>query len=90
MLFGVIEWHMHFIRRGFILLREVFHKLVVFLPELKFIQGATIGRRFFIDHGMGIVIGETCEIGDNVSIFQGVTLGGTGKEKGKTSPYDTR
>ena len=49
-------------------------------------QGARIGKGFFIDHGMGVVIGETTEIGDNVTIFQGVTLGGTGKEKGKRHP----
>lgn len=49
-------------------------------------QGATIGQGFFIDHGMGVVIGETTEIGDDVTIFQGVTLGGTGKEKGKRHP----
>ena len=48
--------------------------------------GATIGRRFVIDHGMGIVIGETTEIGDDVLIYQGVTLGGTGKDKGKRHP----
>ena len=48
--------------------------------------GATIGRRFFIDHGMGVVIGETTEIGDDVLIYQGVTLGGTGKDKGKRHP----
>jgi serine O-acetyltransferase len=48
--------------------------------------GATIGRRFFIDHGMGVVIGETCEIGDDVLLYQGVTLGGNGKEKGKRHP----
>lgn len=48
--------------------------------------GATIGRRFVIDHGMGIVIGETAEIGDDVLIYQGVTLGGTGKDKGKRHP----
>jgi len=48
--------------------------------------GALIGRRFFIDHGMGVVIGETSEIGDDVLIFQGVTLGGTGKEQGKRHP----
>lgn len=48
--------------------------------------GATIGRRLFIDHGMGVVIGETCEIGDDVILYQGVTLGGTGKEKGKRHP----
>ncbi len=48
--------------------------------------GAKIGRRLVIDHGMGIVIGETTEIGDDVLLYQGVTLGGTGKEKGKRHP----
>jgi serine O-acetyltransferase len=48
--------------------------------------GARIGRAFFIDHGMGVVIGETTEIGDYVTLFQGVTLGGTGKERGKRHP----
>ena len=48
--------------------------------------GASIGRGVFIDHGMGVVIGETSEIGDCVTLFQGVTLGGTGKEKGKRHP----
>ena len=48
--------------------------------------GATIGRGLFIDHGMGVVIGETAIIGDNCTIYQGVTLGGTGKEKGKRHP----
>ncbi|MBI3312062.1 MAG: serine O-acetyltransferase [Candidatus Omnitrophica bacterium] len=48
--------------------------------------GAVIGKGLFIDHGMGVVIGETAEIGNNVTIFQGVTLGGTGKEKGKRHP----
>ncbi|MCL6472919.1 MAG: serine O-acetyltransferase [Firmicutes bacterium] len=48
--------------------------------------GAKIGRRFFIDHGMGVVIGETTEIGDDVLLYQGATLGGTGKEKGKRHP----
>jgi len=47
---------------------------------------ATIGHRFFIDHGHGVVIGETAEIGDDVTIYQGVTLGGTGKDKGKRHP----
>ena len=47
---------------------------------------ATIGRRFFIDHGTGVVIGETTVIGDNVMIYQGVTLGGTGKDTGKRHP----
>ena len=48
--------------------------------------GATIGKSFFIDHGMGVVIGETAEIGNNCSIYQGVTLGGTGKDEGKRHP----
>ena len=48
--------------------------------------GATIGRRLFIDHGTGVVIGETTEIGDDCTIYQGVTLGGTGKDKGKRHP----
>lgn len=48
--------------------------------------GATIGRRLFIDHGSGVIIGETTVIGDNVTLYQGVTLGGTGKEQGKRHP----
>ncbi|MGL6173518.1 MAG: serine O-acetyltransferase EpsC [Cellulosilyticaceae bacterium] len=48
--------------------------------------GATIGKGFFIDHGMGVVIGETCEIGENVTLYHGVTLGGTGKDHGKRHP----
>lgn len=48
--------------------------------------GATIGRRLFIDHGMGVVIGETAEIGDDCTLYQGVTLGGTGKDSGKRHP----
>ena len=48
--------------------------------------GAKIGKRLFIDHGFGVVIGETAIIGDNVTIYHGVTLGGTGKEKGKRHP----
>ncbi|WP_339181366.1 serine O-acetyltransferase [Oceanobacillus sp. FSL W7-1293] len=57
-----------------------------FITGIEIHPGAKIGRRLFIDHGMGVVIGETCEIGDNVTIFQGVTLGGTGKEQGKRHP----
>ncbi|GAY77767.1 serine acetyltransferase [Sporolactobacillus inulinus] len=49
-----------------------------FFTGIEIHPGAVIGRRFFMDHGMGIVIGETCEIGDDVTLFQGVTLGGTG------------
>lgn len=48
--------------------------------------GATIGKNFFIDHGVGVVIGETAVVGDNCTIYQGVVLGGTGKEQGKRHP----
>lgn len=48
--------------------------------------GATIGKGLFIDHGSGVIIGETAELGDNVTLYQGVTLGGTGKERGKRHP----
>jgi serine O-acetyltransferase len=57
-----------------------------FLTGIEIHPGARIGHRFFIDHGMGVVIGETAEIGDDVLLYQGVTLGGTGNEKGKRHP----
>jgi serine O-acetyltransferase len=57
-----------------------------FMTGIDIHPGARIGRRFFIDHGMGVVIGETAEIGDDVLIYQNVTLGGTGKERGKRHP----
>ena len=57
-----------------------------FLTGIEIHPGATIGRRFFIDHGMGIVIGETTIIGDDVRMFHAVTLGGTGKDTGKRHP----
>lgn len=57
-----------------------------FLTGIEIHPGAKIGERFFIDHGMGVVIGETAEVGDDVLLYQGVTLGGTGKEKGKRHP----
>jgi serine O-acetyltransferase len=56
------------------------------LTGIEIHPGATIGKRFFIDHGMGVVIGETAEIGDDVLLYQGVTLGGTGKDTGKRHP----
>ncbi|MGE6386459.1 serine O-acetyltransferase [Pseudomonas sp. NPDC078416] len=56
------------------------------LTGIEIHPGATVGRRFFIDHGMGIVIGETAEIGDDVTLYQGVTLGGTSWNKGKRHP----
>lgn len=57
-----------------------------FLTGIEIHPGATIGKNLFIDHGTGVVIGETTEIGDNVTIYQGVTLGGTGKDTGKRHP----
>ena len=61
-------------------------QLARLLTGIEIHPGATIGKGFFIDHGMGVVIGETTEIGDNCSIYQGVTLGGTGKDVGKRHP----
>ena len=57
-----------------------------FVSGIEIHPGATIGRNLFIDHGMGVVIGETTIIGDNVTLYQGVTLGGTGKDTGKRHP----
>jgi len=57
-----------------------------FFTGIEIHPGATIGKGLFIDHGMGVVIGETAEIGDNCLLYQGVTLGGTGKDKGKRHP----
>src|SRR5208282_5574635 len=54
--------------------------------RLEIHPGAQLGRRLFIDHGVGVVIGETAVVGDDVTLYQGVTLGGTGKEKGKRHP----
>jgi len=71
---------------GFPVLARVISQLSRSLTGIEIHPGAKIGRRFFIDHGMGVVIGETAEIGDDVLIYQGVTLGGTGKEKGKRHP----
>ncbi len=59
---------------------------VKFFTGIEIHPGATIGKRFFIDHGMGVVIGETAIIGDDCTIYQGVTLGGTGKDIGKRHP----
>jgi serine O-acetyltransferase len=61
-------------------------QLARFFTGIEIHPGATIGKSLFIDHGMGVVIGETTIIGDNVTLYQGVTLGGTGKEKGKRHP----
>lgn len=77
--------HALFKRRLFFLAR-VISQLSRFLTGIEIHPGAKIGRRLFIDHGMGIVIGETTEIGNDVTMYQGVTLGGTGHEKGKRHP----
>lgn len=61
-------------------------QLARFFTGIEIHPGAAIGSGLFIDHGMGVVIGETTEIGDNVTLFQGVTLGGTGKQRGKRHP----
>lgn len=61
-------------------------QLMRFLTGIEIHPGARIGKGLFIDHGMGIVIGETAEIGDNCVLYHGVTLGGTGKDKGKRHP----
>ncbi len=61
-------------------------QVVRLITGIEIHPGAQIGRRFFIDHGMGVVIGETAEVGDDVTLYQGVTLGGTGKETGKRHP----
>ncbi|MDZ4799171.1 MAG: serine O-acetyltransferase [Bryobacteraceae bacterium] len=68
------------------LLPRVLSQVSRFFTGIEIHPGATIGRRFFIDHGTGVVIGETTEIGDDVLIYQNATLGGTGKEKGKRHP----
>ena len=73
-------------KRRFYFLARTLSQISRFFTGIEIHPGAVIGRRLFIDHGMGVVIGETCEIGDNVTIYQGVTLGGTGKEKGKRHP----
>jgi len=71
---------------GVPILPRVLSQLARWLTGVEIHPSAKIGTGFFIDHGMGVVIGETAEIGDFVTLFQGVTLGGTGKERGKRHP----
>jgi serine O-acetyltransferase len=73
-------------RRGVPFIPRLISQLSRFLTGIEIHPGARIGRGFFIDHGMGVVIGETTEIGDWVMLYQGVTLGGTGKQTGKRHP----
>ncbi|MFC5452308.1 serine O-acetyltransferase [Paenibacillus aestuarii] len=75
-----------FYKKGMFTIARVISQWSRFMTGIEIHPGATIGQRLFIDHGMGVVIGETCEIGDDVILYQGVTLGGTGKEKGKRHP----
>ncbi|MBQ7476130.1 MAG: serine O-acetyltransferase [Selenomonadaceae bacterium] len=73
-------------KRGWIVSARLVSNFCRLLTGIEIHPGATIGDGLFIDHGTGIVIGETAEIGKNVTLYQGVTLGGTGKEKGKRHP----
>ncbi len=77
--------HFFYRRRLFFIARLISH-INRFLTGIEIHPGAKIGQGVFIDHGMGVVIGETAEIGDNVTLYQGVVLGGSGKEKGKRHP----
>lgn len=81
--YRVSHWFYRHKRR---LIARFISEVARFVTGIEIHPGATIGEGFFIDHGMGTVIGETTEIGDNVTLYQGVTLGGTGKEKGKRHP----
>ena len=73
-------------RHNLKLIARVISQLTRFFTGIEIHPGAVIGRRCFIDHGMGVIIGETAEVGDDVTIYQGVTLGGTGKDTGKRHP----
>lgn len=75
-----------FYRRRLFTIARIISQINRFFTGIEIHPGAKIGKRFFIDHGMGVVIGETCEIGDDVMLYHGVTLGGSGKEKGKRHP----
>ncbi|TDM12028.1 serine O-acetyltransferase [Macrococcus lamae] len=84
-----VWWHLvahWFFNRRLFFISRVISQVSRFFTGIEIHPGATIGKRLFIDHGMGVVIGETCTIGNNVTIYQGVTLGGTGKERGKRHP----
>ncbi|NLC53991.1 MAG: serine O-acetyltransferase [Firmicutes bacterium] len=81
--YRIAHW---FYRHKLFLLARLISQVARFFTGIEIHPGAKIGKGLFIDHGMGVVIGETTEIGDNVTIYQGVTLGGTGKEKGKRHP----
>ncbi len=73
-------------QRGALLSARLVSQIARFMTGIEIHPGAKIGRGVLIDHGMGVVIGETAEVGDGCTIYQGVTLGGTGKDKGKRHP----
>ena len=73
-------------KHGWFTVARIISQISRTLTGIEIHPGAIIGRRCFIDHGMGVVIGETAEIGDDVLLYQGVTLGGTGKDTGKRHP----
>jgi serine O-acetyltransferase len=73
-------------QRGFRFPARMLSFIARFLTAVDIHPGARIGKGFFIDHGIGVVIGETAEVGDHVTMYQGSTLGGTGKERGKRHP----
>ncbi len=77
--------HFLYKRKSFFLARLI-SQISRFFTGIEIHPGALIGKGFFIDHGMGVVIGETAVIGDNVTLYHGVTLGGTGKDTGKRHP----
>ena len=77
--------HRFYVKRHYFLARWVSQRAVR-KTGIEIHPGAKIGKGLFIDHGSGVIIGETAELGDNVTLYQGVTLGGTGKEKGKRHP----
>lgn len=79
----VAHW---FYRHNIMFVARLISQISRFITGIEIHPGATIGRRLVIDHGMGIVIGETAEIGDDCLIYHGVTLGGTGKDQGKRHP----
>lgn len=76
----------HFYLKGWVVIPRLLNTFSRFLTGIDIHPGAKLGPGLFIDHGMGLVIGETAELGSNVTLYQGVTLGGTGKEKGKRHP----
>ena len=76
----------HFYLKGWVVFPCLLNTFSRFLTGIDIHPGAKLGPGLFIDHGMGLVIGETAELGSNVTLYQGVTLGGTGKEKGKRHP----